>query len=99
MGPTGKKKSSFFLTNILILRSLFFWVLLLSLCIFYDYYSLCLLVPVKIYSNLETNKVQILNPYFLTGFSDAESTFTVSITKDNRSRKTTKRIDPNRTIF
>jgi hypothetical protein len=40
-----------------------------------------------------------LNPWFITGFSDAESTFTISITKDNRARKTTRRIDSERKIY
>jgi hypothetical protein len=40
-----------------------------------------------------------LNPWFITGFTDAESTFTISITKDNRTRKTTRRIDFERIIY
>lgn len=31
-----------------------------------------------------------LNPYFIVGFSDAEALFTLSISKDNRERKTTR---------
>lgn len=42
-----------------------------------------------------------LNPYFITGFSDGEATFTISIAKDNRKRKTARRLSKNteREIF
>nr|YP_009574411.1 hypothetical protein [Arthrobotrys musiformis]QBM31529.1 hypothetical protein [Arthrobotrys musiformis]QBM31679.1 hypothetical protein [Arthrobotrys musiformis] len=33
-----------------------------------------------------------LDPLFITGFTDGEGTFTISITKDNRERKTTRRL-------
>jgi len=41
------------------------------------------------------------NPNFITGFSDGEATFTVSIAKDNRERKTARRLSINaeREIF
>jgi len=32
-----------------------------------------------------------LHPYYIVGFTDAEATFTISITKDNRERKTVRR--------
>lgn len=41
----------------------------------------------------------VLNPDFITGFCDGESTFTISITKDNRERKTSRRLEQNREIF
>ena len=40
-----------------------------------------------------TKQVQInLDPFFVTGFSDGESSFTISISKDNRKRKTNRRL-------
>lgn len=42
-----------------------------------------------------------LNPYFITGFTDGEATFTITISKDNRERKTVRRLQQNihRNIF
>ena len=37
-----------------------------------------------------------LHPWFVTGFCDGEATFTISLTKDNRERKTTRRLDQNK---
>jgi hypothetical protein len=36
------------------------------------------------------------NPYFIIGFCDGEATFTISISKDNRERKTARRLDQNK---
>jgi hypothetical protein len=33
------------------------------------------------------------NPYYLVGLSDGEATFTISIAKDNRERKTERRLN------
>jgi hypothetical protein len=98
MGPRIKKIPSLFSTKfrIFLLGSLL--VIFYFLCTANPSLSY-LLVPIITSEHKTIQTKQQLNPYFLTGFSDAESTFTVSITKDNRSRKTTKRIDPNRTIF
>lgn len=37
-----------------------------------------------------------MHPWFVTGFSDGEATFTISIAKDNRERKTRRRLDQNK---
>lgn len=65
------------------------------------------IMPIKIYNNDIINKnsdssarstcamdqpLAALNTLFITGFTDAEGTFTISITKDNRKRKTTRRL-------
>lgn len=49
----------------------------------------------------ETPTDTALHPWFITGFSDGEATFTLSISKDKRERKTARRLDQNngREIF
>jgi group I intron endonuclease len=46
-----------------------------------------------------TGQFDEFNPYSITGFSDGEATFTISIYKDNRERKTARRLDQHREIF
>jgi hypothetical protein len=96
MGPRVKKIPSLFSINfrIFLLGSLL--VIFHSLCTADPSLSY-LLVP--IITSEHMNILPKLNPYWITGFSDAEGTFTISVTKDNRERKTTKRIDSNRKIF
>lgn len=52
-------------------------------------------------SSVDTSTKALLNPYSITGFCYAESTFTISLTKDSRERKTTRRRgqDKDREIF
>ena len=42
--------------------------------------------PKRSLSLLYTSSLTPLNPWFITGFADGESTFSVSIVKDNRLR-------------
>src|SRR3978361_302501 len=50
-------------------------------------------------SSVDTSTVALPYPYFISGFCDGESTFTISITKDNRERKTSRRLVQNREIY
>nr|QID02884.1 endonuclease [Orbilia oligospora] len=45
----------------------------------------------KLFSSV-TSITEDLNSQFITGLADAESTFTISITKDNREIKTNRRL-------
>ena len=40
-----------------------------------------------------------LHNEYVVGLCDAEATFTISVTKDNRTRKTSRSLDNSRTIY
>lgn len=52
-------------------------------------------------NTLQLASTVCLDPHFVTGFCDGEATFTVSISKDNRVRKTARRLpqDVGREIY
>jgi hypothetical protein len=92
-----------------LLRSLFFInyiIVILGYCLVWSVSSFFCFDPLLFYLLIQiirSENIHIspekIHPYFITGFSDAEATFTISVTKDNRERKTTKRIDSNRIIY
>lgn len=58
-------------------------------CIAYSFVSLAI---VPIITSTTKDNINALVPFFVTGFCDGESSFTFSISKDNRERKTNRRL-------